>query len=277
MLRLTSGQVRLIMVHAVERGLASRELGEIEHVAIDEKSFKRRHVYGCVVSDVGLGRVVDVTLGRDEEAARKALKSLPQPKVVKTITMDMAASFKNAAHAVLPKADVIHDRFHVAMNLGKAVDQTRRAEQKRRPELKGSRYVWLTNTENRSDKQKANFEFLMSLELKTAEAHAFKEVFRHFFEQNDWQSAAQFLSDWLVEARKTNLPALKKVADTLEANFIGLLNYTKWKLTNSFAEGLNAMIQEIKTVARGFRRFENFRIAVLFFLGKLDLYPCKSP
>jgi transposase len=33
------------------------------------------------------------------------------------------------------------------------------------------------------------------------------------------------------------------------------------------------VIQEIKTVARGFRNFENYRIAILFFCGKLDLYP----
>jgi len=32
-------------------------------------------------------------------------------------------------------------------------------------------------------------------------------------------------------------------------------------------------IKEIKTIGRGYRRFENFRIAILFFCGGLDLYP----
>ena len=68
---------------------------------------------------------------------------------------------------------------------------------------------------------------------------------------------------------------MASVADMLENHFGGLLAYVKWKLTNGFAEGLNAMIQEIKAVARGFRRFDNFRIAILFFLGKLNLYPLK--
>jgi transposase len=42
------------------------------------------------------------------------------------------------------------------------------------------------------------------------------------------------------------------------------------------AEGLNSKIQQIKSAARGFRKFENFRIAILFFCGKLDMYPQKS-
>jgi hypothetical protein len=40
---------------------------------------------------------------------------------------------------------------------------------------------------------------------------------------------------------------------------------------------LNAQIQHIKTCARGYRKFESFRVAILFFLGKLDLNPHKSP
>ncbi|WP_413906954.1 transposase [Candidatus Endomicrobiellum trichonymphae] len=36
---------------------------------------------------------------------------------------------------------------------------------------------------------------------------------------------------------------------------------------------MNSVIQEIKTVARGFRNFQNYRTAILFFCGKLDLYP----
>jgi transposase len=268
MLRLGPWQVHLIMKRAVERGLARRKLGDIRHLSIDDKSFQRGHCYGSVLSDSLGRRVLDVALGRDEKAAKLVLDSLEQPNEVQTITMDMAPAFKNAAMEALPHADIIHDRFHVAMMLNDAVDQTRRAEQKKRPELKYSRFVWLKNPENRSEKQHSDFNLLMGLELKTAQAYAFKEVLRHFFEQEDIQAATHFLSDWINEARKTKLPALLTAAKTIEKNFRGLLNYVKWKLTNGFAEGLNSMIQEIKTVARGFRKFENFRIAILFFLGQ---------
>jgi len=38
-------------------------------------------------------------------------------------------------------------------------------------------------------------------------------------------------------------------------------------------EGLNSKIQSLKSAARGFRSFVNYRIRILFFCGKLDLYP----
>jgi len=36
---------------------------------------------------------------------------------------------------------------------------------------------------------------------------------------------------------------------------------------------LNSKIQSIKAAARGFRSFRNYRIRILFFCGKLHLYP----
>ncbi|MBU0712107.1 transposase, partial [bacterium] len=39
------------------------------------------------------------------------------------------------------------------------------------------------------------------------------------------------------------------------------------------AEGLNSKIQQIKSIARGFRDFNNYRIAILFHLGGLDMIP----
>ncbi|MCF8237346.1 MAG: transposase, partial [Saprospiraceae bacterium] len=41
------------------------------------------------------------------------------------------------------------------------------------------------------------------------------------------------------------------------------------------AERINGKIQELKLSARGYRVFENFRSAILFFNGGLDLYPLK--
>jgi transposase len=59
----------------------------------------------------------------------------------------------------------------------------------------------------------------------------------------------------------------------LKRHLLNLLNYHYYRLTNATAEGLNSRIQAIKADARGFRSFQNFRIRILFFLGKLDLSP----
>jgi len=46
-------------------------------------------------------------------------------------------------------------------------------------------------------------------------------------------------------------------------------------ISNAAAEGFNSKIQNIKASARGFRNFDNFRYAILFYCGKLDLIPAR--
>jgi transposase len=274
-LRLTAHQVHDIMHRAVKRGLERRSVGNVSHVGIDEKSFQGRDFATVLCDPVGK-RVLEVTPGRKEASALEAFKTLPGAEKVKTVCMDMSQSYKNAAASGLPKAEVIHDRFHVAALLSQAVDETRRAETKSRPELKESRYVWLKNPENLTETQRTTFETLVRAELKTAEAYAFKQVFRSFFEQESVEDASRFFRDWYDEVQGRNLSRMKKVASTLAGNLQGLLNAVKWSLTNAYAESLNASIQEVKTIARGFRKFDAFRVAILFFLGGLELYPRKT-
>ena len=66
---------------------------------------------------------------------------------------------------------------------------------------------------------------------------------------------------------------LIKVAKMFEKHFEGILSYIKHHVTNAIAEGLNSRIQQIKAKARGFKSAAAFRIAILFHLGKLYLYP----
>jgi transposase len=276
LLRLSAQQVHDVMHRAVNRGLARRKLIDISHVSVDEKGFQRGRKFATVVCDTGAKRVLEVELGRDEKTAIKAFSSIPEPEKVKTVSLDMAECFRNAAMTQFPNADIVHDRFHIAAMLGEAVDDTRRAEVKKHPELKESRFIWLKNPENLTEKQKGSFDALVKTELKTAEAYAFKQTFKAFFEQEDIPAGIEFFENWTSELDKHDLPKMHKVARTLEKNIQGLLNYLKWRITNAYGEAVNALIQEIKTVARGFRQFENFRIAILFFLGKLELHPRKT-
>ena len=276
LLSLSAGQVHDIMHRAVEYGIKRRSVGEISHIGIDEKGFQRGRRFATVVCDLDSRRVLDVKFGRNEEVAVEAFSSVPEPNLVKTVSLDMAEGYRNAAMTVFQNADIVHDRFHVAALLSEAVDETRRAEVKRHPELKETRYVWLKNPDNHTEKQKDRFKALVTTELKTAQAYAFKQTFRAFFELDTPQDGYIFFSDWKEELQKRSLPRMDKAARTLEKNIQGLTNYLKWRITNAFGESINSLIQEIKTVARGFRKFENFRVAILFFLGKLQLSPHKN-
>ena len=72
---------------------------------------------------------------------------------------------------------------------------------------------------------------------------------------------------------RSRLQPLVEVAQMLKRHLENLLTYLKHHITNAVTEGLNSKIQSIKSNARGFRNFRNYRIRILFFCGKLNLYP----
>jgi len=66
-----------IMERAVKRELARREAEPIRYIGVDEKSFRKRHRYVTVVSDINRGRVLYVA----EDRKQKSLDgSWPPPK-----------------------------------------------------------------------------------------------------------------------------------------------------------------------------------------------------
>jgi transposase len=64
-----------------------------------------------------------------------------------------------------------------------------------------------------------------------------------------------------------------EVAQMLKRHLDNLLTYLKHHVTNAVTEGLNSKIQSLKSAARCFLNFCNYPIRILFFCGKLNLYP----
>ena len=282
LLRLSADQVQYLMHKAVVRGLTKRSTtAPIVHAGLDEKSFQEGHHYATVLSDLSAGRVIDVVQHRTQEATTTLLQTAlsdEQKATVASVSMDMWAAFANAKTEVLPDAEIVHDRFHVAGYLNDAVDATRKDEHRalvgqEDKTLSKTKYLWLRSETTLTEAQRQSLEALCGLELETAKVWAFKENFRQFFMCQTQYGAAVFFRQWYEAALALDNPHLTKVALMLERHLDGLLAYVRHRVTNAVAENLNGQIQRIKTNARGFRQFANFRVAILFFLGKLDLYP----
>ncbi len=200
---------------------------------------------------------------------------------------------------VLPKAQTVHDRFPIAQYLADAVDKTRRdenrADENRALAKAGAsplvKSKWLRSPEKLTDKQRALFTALQSHALETSKVWSFKEAFRDFFcagsveagsveagsvEAGSVEEGEAFFGNWSEQALALGNKHLTKVAQRLQDHLPGLLAYLCHRTSNAVAEGLNGQIQLIKARARGFRQFAQFRIAILFFLGKLDMNPHKT-
>lgn len=281
-LRLSWDSAHAIMERAVERGLARRDISEVENIGIDEKSFLKGQNYLTALNDLDGGRVLEVVQERTEAACceliGKALPTLYSRFKIDAAAMDMWPAFRNATEDLLPNASIVYDRYHVSSYLGKAVDQVRRSEHKQLLRdgddiLAGSRYSLLRSEHTRTEKHQGVLDEICGRNLKTSRAWAIKESFTSFWEARNKAFGEVIFNDWYAWAIRSQLKPVVKVAKMLKKHLAGLLTYFDHPITNAVSEGLNSKIQSIKASARGFRNFGNYRIRILFTCGKLDLTP----
>jgi transposase len=280
LLGLSWDAMHAIIERAVARGLERRSLDDILHVGMDEKSFGKGHDYVSIMTDIDNRRVVEVAPERTIEAADSLWETLSelQRSEVKSVSLDMWQAFMISAGKNAPDAEIVHDKFHIAKYLGEAVDKVRRSEHRELKQagdetLTGSRQLWLYNVENLKDEKYDELMEIQKSDLKTGRGWAIKENFRWFWEYTYAGNAKKFFHRWYGWAIRSRLDPIKKVAVMLKNHLDGLLSYFRHRVTNAISEGFNSRIQSIKSAARGFRNFNNYRTRILFYCGKLNLMP----
>jgi transposase len=268
---------------AVARGLERRGAVEVKQVGVDEKSFQRRHEYVTVVSDLEGARVLFVADDRKRESL-EAFWALglteAQRAQIEAIAMDMWEPYVQATLAQLPAAaeKIVFDKFHIAKHLNDGVDRVRRAEQRELKargddRLTGTKYDWLRHPDRFSAEAWRAFGALRTSNLKVARAWALKETIADLWEYRYVGAARTFFRRWYFWATHSRLQPMIEKARMLKTHLANVLTYLKHRITNATAEGLNSKIQWIRYTARGFRNRENFKTAIYFHCGGLDLYP----
>lgn len=276
----TAYTVRSIMEAAVERGLDRRgHVQGLRHVSIDEKAYARGHSYATILMDDERGSVLDMVQDRTEESTRALFLTVTGQEVctsMERVNLDMWKPFMKVAGEVAPNALQVHDKFHLFKKLSEAIDTTRRGEVKQQPLLKKSRYAVLKNAENRTAKQQEQFQQIDALNLLTAQAWRVRENFKEIFAEKDTTRLSELFDLWASNALEAGIKAVTKVVNTFQRHIQGILNAAITKTTSAKHERTNGNIQSVLAKARGFKRFERFRINVLFYFGKLDLSPLRS-
>ncbi len=85
----------------------------------------------------------------------------------------------------------------------------------------------------------------------------------------------QALIKWIRNSTSKQIKEVTKVVTMFEKHLSGVINALITEYSNAMAERLNGKIQELKSIGKGYRTFKNFRSAILFFNGGLNLYPLK--
>ena len=269
--------VNRIMHLSVARGFKRRIIqdDEIKQLSIDEKSFGAGHHYISVLTDPVNKRILDVIEGRDTESATKLIEntlSVDHLINVVKVSMDMWQPYINCVSEIIPQADIVHDKFHIVKYLNEGIDNTRKQEIKKEPILIDSKYAMLKNAVNRTESQNEKFYEIMDNNLKTAQAWALSETFKEIFKEKKIAKAWAFFDMWVEKVNQSMIKPMIKVAQTMQNHAQGVINNIKHQISNALAERFNGKIQTLNVVGRGYRTFKNFRSAILFFNGKLDLH-----
>ena len=283
LLRVSWDTAHKIMGRAVDRGMDERESTPIKYVGIDEKSFGKGQDYISTMVDIEGSRVIEVSKDRSESSCDKLFASLTESQKdgIEAISLDFWQAYRNSVVKQIPNAEIVHDHFHISQYLGEAVDLVRRAENRTLRKsgddsLTGTRQLWLYNVDNLDEERYEEIESVRRRAIKTSRAWLLKELFRTFWTYRSAAWARKFFQRWYSWAIRSRLKPIKKVAVMLKKHLEGLLAYFGHPITNAKSEAFNSRIQSIKSAAKGFRCFENYRIRILFYCGKLNLQPKTS-
>lgn len=188
------------------------------------------------------------------------------------MAMDMSGPYESAVREMLPKVDIVFDRYHVMALCSKAIDEIRRDQQNRcnavgLNALKGQRFLLLKNFEKLGSTEKSSLEALLEVNKPLAIAHTMKEQLRLFWIKPDSKQGANCLGWWIIEAIESKVKELVRLGKTLLEHFKGLLSYFKHRITNAKTEGINNKIKTLKRQAYGYRDMEYFKLR-LYHLHK---------
>jgi len=264
-----------VVKHYVKKAHDKLDCSNVTSIGVDETSKKKGHNYLTVVANMDTGSVIYVTDGKDSDTMDDFHSFLiehgGEPSNIENVCCDMSPAFIKGIDANFPNADIVFDKFHLMMMVNNTVNMVRIAERKENSDLKGSKYVFLKNPENLTQKERNKLTSLSIQNLKTVRAYNIKISFQNFWKFSTKEAAESFLKKWYFWITHSKLEPMKDLSKAIKRHWNGILNYFHSRITNGILEGINSQIQGIKRAARGFKNIENFKTAIYHRLGGLDL------
>lgn len=262
-----------ILEHYVERARQRIDLRFFHILGIDEFSVRKGHEYMTSFSDIDASRVIFTGESRRREVIEEFADDMKERgydlRNIDLICCDMWDPYLNGIGKYMLHANVVFDRFHIMKQINKAIEKVRWAEQKTNKELKKTRFLWLKNPKNLTEKQTGQLVDLKKLDLKTARAYQIKLALSRFWEIKEPKEAGHYLKKWYFWATHSRLDPIIEVARGIKRYWQGVINYTLARITNGVVEGLNSKIKTAMKRAYGFKQTQYLRTIVYLVAGKL--------
>lgn len=275
------------------RLLQGYRIPPVTHISVDEvyargpKQLKegenRDDLFLTIIVDVKTHKVIYVSQSRDKAALDEFFAIIGKKACsrIQVVVTDQHDPYGASVNEHCPQAVVVWDRFHIVQKFNEALNEDRRAEyenidpegrQHRELEdlMSGKyRYVYLTKADNRSQRDRAHFEYVAKINEKVARLEIIKEHFHKIFDCADKLAAQVMLADvyqWSQDAGAWNV--FKWVKSIREQ--VRFWSYFEHKFTNGISEGINRVIKGIKWQAYGYKDMFYFGLKILQKAGYLN-------
>ena len=277
---------RMLFAH-VKAAHARLSFDNVVWVGADEMNRRKGHNYLTVFADLLAKRVLFATPGKDasvwEAFAGELLRHNGHPKAIQYVAIDMSPAYIKGVSDNLGNAQVVYDKFHVIQNVVEACDRVRKVESRsnagKRDLLERTRWMWLKNRVNWTEKEVQKWESMALERCVTGMAYEMRLVLQGIYQWKDVGEARKLFGNWCawVQAMRERtgelLEPMARAARMIEGHLEGILAHWTQGLTTAFMEGFNSLFSAVKRWARGYRTVE-YMTAILYFVAVKLTLPC---
>jgi len=242
-----------------------------EVLSIDEfKGNADGEKFQCIITDAENHSVLDILPSRKAAELIKYFMKFPRKQRMKVnyVVMDMSSLFKGVANVCFPNAIIISDKYHVVRQAGWALENVRKAEQKRlssdwRRYCKRSRSLLLKDPEKLKPEETEKLLVILGLSSRIQHAYELKNELIEIMRSSSSRECKKRLANWIYFAENSNLPEYNACTRALHNWSESILNALDYRYSNGFTEGCNNKTKVLKRVCFGVRNFSRFRNRIL--------------
>jgi transposase len=215
------------VAYDVLRGLVERYVSDevewsqferLRVIGLDEIALKKgQRDYVTIITtrdETNRPVLLAVLAGREKQTVSVFLRSIPRRlrATIEQACTDLYEGYVNAVKEVLPQAQVVADRFHLAKHYRAAVDSLRKTEMRQlksllKPEeyagLKGVMWLLRRKSADLTDAELAILELLFECSPLSRKAYALREKLDKIFEARQTKQAAERkIRAWISEVQR---------------------------------------------------------------------------
>ena len=247
----------------------------LKRLGIDEISLRKGHKdFVVVLVDLERHVLLDMAPNRTHKAIKAVIETWGKDVLanITEVSIDLSGNYRGLVHRLMPKADIVADRFHVMKLVTAELNRARNAFARKPTELpdgvspevakealKKSKYALLKPEKNLTEAQASKLDEVKAVAPQLALMHQQKEDFRTLFEKAARDEAMLGLLDWMASAQ----PLYQSAVGTISRWFGEILQYFEHRTTSGIVEGINNRLKLVKRSGYGFRNFERFRLRCL--------------